>query len=254
MFWFLQSVNSLGLTATPDSRSDKFDKVSHWYIGPCFDTKGLIKSLNLPEVIYRGTIEIVNYKGDPLVTKNGFNALGMQCAMKTYKNIQSDEYRIKMICDKIKKLIDINHYIVGFSSIRNYVYIIAEYLQVNYSITAGILLGKRGKKISDESIEEAKNARVILTTYKYFAIGVSIPRVSALMYLTGEVKIAQSYGRAFRGFDTSVYRYIYDIVDVDTHLKSYARRREKFYIADAEDNGRKLDIVKKNVSYEDIKL
>lgn len=102
------------------------------------------------------------------------------------------------------------------------------------SVTTGT-----GKGAGIENLKHAAaNARVILTTYSYMGTGKSIPRMDAIIFATPKKNRVEQYvGRILRpGENQGAHRYIIDIVDAGTSLKSQLKARSQTYETQEEKN------------------
>jgi len=102
---------------------------------------------------------------------------------------------------------------------------------------------------TDEEITHAKEkTRIILTTYMYSSVGVSIDKMTALVLATGRRNnMKQISGRIFRrGGDHTVKRELIDIVDNRTSLKSQVYDRKVVYKENL------YEIESKTVNYNDL--
>lgn len=252
LFRRAQAPYMLGLTATPDSRPDKFDPVAHWFIGPVVD------SLQIPgyqhdDVKYTCKTEIIQYVGPPEFTQQLKNAGSDDTSVTLMiKQFASDPYRLSLVCRKIRELYDDDHYVLIFADRKEYLMTIQAGLlshipEREMDLLAGGANDEKFTRVMDKS-------RVILTTYAYFGRGKSNAKLTALVMVTPRKShIQQLIGRIFRkGSDSTIERRIVDIVDYATTLKSQASQRKQTYNAQSE-IGREFSIVTEKIKWDSIK-
>lgn len=235
IFRRISSVYTLGLSATPDQRVDGFDKISTWYIGPIITTDDISGYMELYEndtdiPIFNGTIKAIKYHATKQYAKQFYNDNGRINMHKTLHCIMNDPDRKKLIVNEIIRLINENHCILIFSSRISYLIELKKNLTVTNkefenSIILDILDEEKlqiliGGSTDNEMNNAKKTSRVIFTTYPFFKEGISIPRITAIIYATPKKRgYEQTNGRCIR--QTTIKelneknREIIDIIDWD---------------------------------------
>ncbi len=254
-----QSPYMLGLSATPDDRDDSLDSVNHWGIGPILIAKKL-QGYTEKSIPFKGKIIKVKYSGSNKYTKNLINEkLEMTSFTKMINQLTNDPHRLKMIVDltieQQKK--GLNIYI--FADRREYLELLRIELDkasvYNSIVTNDDELDQFQLKSirlvggsSMEEMNEAKSSKnVILSTYRYMSVGVSIPKMNCLILATPRRKKSeQTINRIFRlGSNYHIERVIINIVDIRTNLKKQWYMRKKYY------EEKKYPIITKSVSFLD---
>ena len=242
IFKFCQSTYMLGLSATPDEKKEKQDntyKIIQWEIGPILDAASL-EGYTATAAPFRGTVKMIKYKGHPNYIETQINEkLELVSNPKMIQQLIEDPYRIKLVVKLAKNIIqnsvDTNLFI--FADRRIYLENIHEHLNNSQYLTcadeeiklnASIIMG--GSKSNDVDYAE-RNSKIILTTYKYFGTGKSVPKMNAMILATPFKTGSKQYiNRIFRlGSDYSIVRQIIDVVDWSTTLKSQWYWRKRYY-------------------------
>jgi len=182
--------------------------------------------------------------------------------MSTINNLIEDEYRTHIICLEVMRLLKQGHSLFVFAELREFLpklqRKIAEFLSqtdIKYILeieddppeasdasdppeasntSAGkvkldstVLRG--GSKHAD--VEEAKNLRIVLTTYGFSRRGISITNMTGMVLATPRRNgLRQIVGRILRlGSDPAIVRCITDIVDKNSTLSRQFYERKKVY-------------------------
>ncbi len=264
-FMKAQAPCMLGLSATPNDRPDKFDRVAHWNIGAVVDATKL-DGYHKDDITYKCKVKVVEYEGHPDYIKPiTANCQGQTVTSTTLmiKQFATDPYRLQLICKQIESLYKKGHNTVVFADRKEYLDIIAQALTVIKSIDATVMIDDSvydsvktlvgGAKA--DAIAVANDAsRIILTTYAYFGTGKSIKRLNAIIFATPRKShINQFIGRIFRkGSDATIRRRVIDIVDCKTSLKSQYYARKVVYDMQNE-LSRKTKICKVKISWKKYK-
>lgn len=239
IFWKSNVACVLGMSATTNERSDGFDFVYHKHLG------APIKATELPGFFTEDTSQFtckvvpIKYYGPAEYTKKIVSdATGFVSIDKMLGQLISDMQRNELCVQLIFRLYDQGLNIFGFSSRRLHLdvvesMILEEFKKRNIN-NADLLIPElalmRGGT-PDEILKQANTARIILTTYEYGGTGISIVRMTAAVYMTprrnGHLQFNARILR--RGSDTKIVRWIYDIVDWSTTLKSQYYDRADSY-------------------------
>jgi superfamily II DNA or RNA helicase len=246
----------MGISATPDENPNK-DPIIYWNLGPVIDAQK-IPGYENDEVTYKCKTTIVEYSGSPEYTKQIKNASTDETSTTLMiKQFSQDPHRLAVVRKYIKWLYKKGRNIVVFADRKEYLETISKSLSIKSKIMVDDESYESVKTIvggaKDKDMREATLAsRIILTTYSYFGVGKSIKRLDALIFATPRrTGINQFIGRIFRrGSDNTIRRYIVDIVDANTSLKSQASARKKVY-EQQENVGRTFTITKIKEKWED---
>ncbi len=221
---------SLGLTATPNDDIWQSGIVFERHVGPLLIAKD-IYGYNPKQIIWTGNIFPVKYYGPPEYTKiirNPGNQWTSHCKMT--KQFCDDKWRTELVINIIISMYNMNRNVFVFFTIRDYAITLSSILKDRLGVTdtgnsnVSILMGGA----VDGDYENAKESKIVLTTYGFGWQGLSIPRMDTIIFATPRVaKMTQIIGRILRsGGDPSIPRIVYDIVDANTNIgKSEYRER-----------------------------
>ena len=239
-----QSTYMLGLTATPEDRKERQDgtyKIIQWHIGPVLDA-AQVDGYTVEDIPFQGRVRMVKYRGHPDYTETLINErLEIVSNSKMIAQLAQDPYRIKLVVRLTQEAIretGINLFI--FANRRSYLEDIhARLVEIHgtaplfftNAVEEAAIMTIMGNSTQDAVAAAEAHSRIILTTYQYFGVGKSIPRMNAMILATPFRTGSKQYiGRIFRlGSDYSIVRNIIDIVDWDTTLKSQWYSRKKYY-------------------------
>lgn len=250
-----QSVFMIGLSATPDERTDNLDKVNVWHCGNILNAES-ISGYNEKNINFTGNVEMYKYIGPNEYTEIITNPkLEIICFTKMVNQLCMDPYRIHLIVKIAYELRSEKKYVLIFADRKDYLDRIQKELN-KFHINSNILndVGIDSQKVVGGStaseIERAERyATVILSTYQFFGTGKSIPKLDSVILATPRKKKSKQFiGRIFRiGGDDSITRRIIDIVDWGTPLKNSWYTRKKYY------NESKFPIRETTINYEILK-
>jgi superfamily II DNA or RNA helicase len=263
-----QSAYMLGLSATPNERTNKCDLISHAHIGEVLDAHKLPNFIH-SDIKFTAEVNIIKYNAPDEYVKVHINpTTNMICVPQMIEDLINDEYRNKLILNELLHLFDLKLNIFVFSERRSHLeylynefnclleekynsnsqyseYISIPELNINNNL---VLYGGS----SDEDIIKAKDkSNVIFTTYSYSSTGVSIDKMNAVILSTPrKSKAKQIIGRIFRlnKQNNHIKRIIIDIVDNKSVLKNQLYSRMSAY------KERDSTIIKKNIDFNDIKI
>ena len=263
-----QSTYMLGLSATPNERTNKCDIISHLNVGKVLIANE-IENYQNDNTKFSAMVSVVKYNGPDKYTNIHINeSTRMICVPKIIEELVNDEYRNKLIIDQIYELFDLKLNIFVFSERRSHLeylheqfnYLLDEKFENSESLKNNLSIPELdiNKNIvlygnsSDDDINTAKtNSNVIFTTYAYSSTGVSINRMTAMILATPrKSKATQIIGRIFRlnKENNHIQRIIIDIIDNKSVLKNQFYERKKAY------KERNAEITTKIVNYTDIKF
>jgi superfamily II DNA or RNA helicase len=244
IFTMAQSSHCLGITATPTDRIDKFDPVAQWALGKVIYAEK-IPGWNHSAVNFTTEVTRVIYNGHIEYTKIIESAAGIVSVPLMINQLQKDPYRNKIIVAYAIKLYNMGRNVFVFSDRREHLHGIADALREhrvmfeapelgithNQNILDGVTELMGGS--TDADIENAKHAgRIIMTTYQYTSVGVSINKMDSIILATPrKSNMKQIMGRIYRlTSDPTIVRQIIDLVDNRICLKSQYYSRKKTYI------------------------
>lgn len=261
-----QSTYMLGLSATPNERTDKCDIISHMNIGHVLDAEQ-INNYQKSDIEFIADVHIIKYNAPDKYINTHINPkTQMICVPLIIEDFLNDEFRNRLILDELLKLFKLKLNIFVFSERRNHLeylyeqfnYLLSDNEINNYENNLSIPELNINKNIvlyggsTDDDIEDAKiNSNVIFTTYSYSSTGVSINKMNAVILCTPrKSKSKQIIGRIFRlnKENNHIKRIIIDIVDNKSVLKNQLYSRMSAY------KERDCRIIKKEINYNDIIL
>jgi hypothetical protein len=248
IFWKTQSQYTLGMSATTDSRADKFDPLYYNIVGdPIMCAK--LEGFDEEEVQFDTTVKIVKYYGqDDYVGVITHPSTGCPFTPWMITKIESDEARRRVILELV---LEAYNWRSECGTKRHNIYVYAEYKPMlnNFRDEFIALLKDRQGTSADIAVEdeiaafhggvkdgraiEAARAdgRILCSTYQYSGTGVSIPKMTVIVFMTprksGLVQIAARILR--RSGDTTIPRMIYDVVDERTIFRHQFKHREVAY-------------------------
>ena len=241
LFWRVCPRYALGMSATTAQRVDGFDKFAiKMLCSPepiiARDLAGYVESANQ----FRGRVRAIDYYGDDEFTQN----LTHEKTGKVFTH-----YMYRQFCDDLKRrevcaraLADLYDW-RGPEGQKHNIYVFAEeldilrvfvstYREMRQDMYADSEIAMFVGGMNDSAIEDAiANKRVLLATYGYAGTGVSIVKMTAILFLTPRKSgMLQICGRIFRsGSDLSIAREIVDVVDRKTCLtRQFAVRRAAY--------------------------
>ena len=234
-----------GMSATTEERNDGSYKIAHMELA--FDN--IIRAENIAGFTYEDTefncsAKIIKYYGAPEYTRNLTHAsTGKIFTHYMHNQYISDPVRTSIA---IEELINLYDWVGPDASSRHHIYVFAEEIDIlrtarDTFITA--LATRRPDIVQDIHAPELhanlfvggtvdieniiKNSRILFTTYGYAGTGISILKMSAILFLTPrKSNMKQILARILRrGSDTVIPRVVIDMVDCKTALaKQYMYR------------------------------
>jgi superfamily II DNA or RNA helicase len=229
IFSVAQCARTLGLTATSNDRNDPFDPCAwYWYGYP-------IKAEELPGFDVTGTdfktlIKTVRYYGPPEYTRTVKNRDGVPSSGGTINLIMKDPERKTALLNLVRE---------QHAENRN-VYLILEHRKAvdEYAEALSDLnvdrpeVNKLMGGVSAETVSDTReHARIIVCTYQYITVGVSIVRMDTIILGSPrKSNFKQLIGRIRRlGSDEGIDRIVIDIVDARSFLARQYYVRKKIY-------------------------
>lgn len=269
IFWFFSALNVLAMSATIDDNKNNLDQIYKWHFGdPIYADQ--IQGYSHDDLKWKCKVHTIKYHGSHENTKitspSFISALRMiekdnmrnEIIINFINELLGRGHNIFVFCEfrdhaaKLLEMFMLNHkkeYEIAHDEQENEVEEEEEDEQpqtkrgrprktnkqntnVNQKkIDVEYILYRGG--VNAETIDAARNkASVIFTTYSYTSTGVSIVRMSAIVFATPrKTGMKQITGRIERrGGDLSLTREIYDIVDEKIFLKKQFEHRKDVYV------------------------
>lgn len=224
--WKLTRPYVLGLTATPN-RPQKEDIIFKTQTGLTFAEK--IPGYKLDDVKFKGCVKVIRYSGHPTYTKKLRNPVTLNnSAPALISQIVEDPYRNQMIVEEIMAIYKNKNDVFAFSDRVEHLYTLETMLKANGATNIAVLVGGSTEEFTRHVFN---NAIIILTTYPSSDTGVSIDRMTGIVFCTPRRNLMeQKLGRILRiGGDLSIERRAVDIVDEKLSLADQYKERRKIY-------------------------
>lgn len=245
----IHSKFTIGLSATPDIREDKLDRIHTSWLGPIIDANTL-ENYSPTQDAFQSKATLIKYYAHDDHTSFTVRDDGMMDYQSILETLVNDPNRNKLIVDQIIQLANKGHYVFVFSDRRNHLEHLYELvcdqsfdIPINLEMPEASLntfkpQTKADQKIilyggsSEETIQMANNiSNIVFTTYQYSSTGVSIKKMDCLVQTTPRrSNMKQIINRVFRlGSDQTIERQLIDIVDMKMPIKNQYRERLKAY-------------------------
>lgn len=264
LFWNTNFKYVLGLTATPDENVNDWDPIYQMHLGPLIYAENL-PGFSVEEQEWDYTVRVINYYGPPEYTKQLISdKTGMTVCTWMDRQLVEDPYRNQMILNIIQEWYDAGEFIFVFGGTCSVLIKFRDLIIKKLELPAYLpevddnapekapplvrsIMG--GVKQADKN-EAAATARIILTTYQYGTMSVSIGKMTRGIRLTSRRRGSKQLGgRLTRADgDPSIPRILADIVDQNTSLKKQYPDRRKDY------EKKKYKIVEEKISYKEVML
>jgi hypothetical protein len=250
----------MGLSATPNERSDSLDKINHWGCGPILEAEKL-EGYSTDDIPFTGRVTCVKYSGPPQWTEHLTNEkLDITSVPLMIGQFCDDPYRLSMIIELALEQHRKGLNVLIFADRRSYLEQIQTGMELakmesvmltndeeltEFETTAKLQSIRLVGGSSSEEFNSAKEVKnIILATYQFFGTGCSIPKLNSVILTTPrKSKSKQFINRIFRlGSNYDIERQIIDIVDIKTSLKSQWYTRKEYY----DKKGYEIDVVKYN--------
>lgn len=203
---------TFGLSATID-RKDGMEKIIHWHIGPILYSDS--SSSKKQDTIF----EKINYNGKSSKEVQMYN--GKINISQMLNNLANDTTRTRIICDKIKSLLeDSRRKVLVLSDRTQLLKDMAEIL----GNSSGMFIGKTPQ----EEKTVSKGKRVVLATYSIASEGFNLPELNTLVLATPRSNVKQSIGRIYRQ-KHDISPMIVDVVDNMGIFMCQYKKRRKIY-------------------------
>lgn len=236
-----------GMSATTEDRKDKLDEIMVRQL--VFDDIIRTDTLFIDDTTFKTTAKIIKYYGKDEYTDNlTHENTGKIFTHYMHNQYISDPDRLELITNELLELYDWR----DTHSNMHYIYIFAEELDILRKMMTYFLDKLRSLNRTDISVSSPEvdmfvggtskdeiermiaNSRVLLTTYGYAGTGISINKMSAIIFLTPRrANMKQIIARILRkGSNVDIPRIVIDIVDHKTALRHQVNDRilaYKFY-------------------------
>lgn len=232
VLWLAQCFKfGVGFSATPSERADKLDTHVFKFLGMPIEC-----NIEMPK--YKFHVHITDYYGglefcQPVVNN------GVLCATTTIEKLAKEPVRIDLICSIARTLVAAGKSIFIFAEHRELLPIYRNRLlelfreskdDMSNDIECpemGILRGG----VTNLEAKEAREAKIVLTTYGYSRRGISIREKTAIVFATPRRSpLAQIFGRVTRrgGPSVDVIREVHYICDARSPIKGQVKSIRDF--------------------------
>ena len=225
---------TLALSATP-KRSDKLEKVLHWYFGPIIYKNELEENKTVLAKLYKYNIVHEKFKEKKQRFTGEVNRPGTVTQLITIGR------RNRFIIDIVEEiLLEEGRKIIILSERVEHLELLKKRLDERELVTSGFYIGGMKQKKLDESAK----CQVIFGTYQMASEALDIKGLNTLIMATARREIEQTIGRITRDPNAVLRPLVVDIID---NLDSFVRQgyyRRSFYrkngfqiiTSDVEDN------------------
>jgi hypothetical protein len=242
----------LGMSATTNDRTDGFDKIAHKELA--FD--GVIHASDIDgweveDVVFDCTARVIHYSGPPSHTQNlTHKSTGKVFTHYMYNQFIDDPYRLKLTVSELIRLYD-----WADEGRTHSIYVFAEEIDILKKAREALSRELRGRNRADIAADMATpeidvdlamftggqsaaeingsvmRSRVLFSTYGYAGTGISIEKMTAILFLTPrKANMKQILARILRrGGDTLIPRVVVDLVDSKTSLRYQLGQRGVIY-------------------------
>ena len=224
VLWLAQEApRVLGLSATPDERSDGLDRVIFHFLGHPVYAETDIPGFDITDVSFLGRVREIEYEGHPDYCETTLSATGTVSAIKTIGNVIRDPSRLKLVAAEVERIFNLHetepaatlaefglgsrpataatpkypegepriHGVFVFAEHRDYLPALRDALLERFTsedvkvpeLDDPVPVVLRGGATRTE-IGSAHKARIVLTTYGYSRRGVSIVEMTAIVLAT----------------------------------------------------------------------
>ena len=234
IFWRAQTPYIMGLSATPDGSIDSFNEITPLFLGEIIDIE-TIPGCNVTSNDYPIELWIKPHINDEFTYS--FNSQGNINYASVIETIISDQRRNELIVDYVWKFIsDPERNVFVFSERRRHVECLAQMLASKYDVgfrqdgdamicNTNVIMG--GATAQD--VATATSSRLILTTYAFSSVGLSVKQMNTLILGTPKRSgFKQIIGRIMRHGSNTKTRVVVDIFDKSAPLRNqaYGRKRD----------------------------
>jgi superfamily II DNA or RNA helicase len=231
---------TIGLSATPDIREDKLDRIHLSWLGPIVDADQL-ENYSPAQDAFRSKATLIKYHAHDDHAGFKIRDDGMLDYQSIIESLVTDPNRNRLLVERILGLATKGHYVFVFSDRRSHLEQLYETISAasqNFDAPINLEMPEADKKIilyggaSEQTIQTANDvSNIIFTTYQYSSTGVSIKKMDCLVLTTPRrSNMIQIINRVFRlGSDQSIERQIVDVIDMKMPIKRQHLERVKAY-------------------------
>ncbi len=236
VFKRVRSRFTLGLSATPDIREDKLDRIHQSWLGPILVANGL-EGYSAEDDAFMSTATVIKYHAQDEHCEFKVRDDGMMDYQSIIESLVTDPNRNRLLVDRILQLASVGHHVFVFSDRRSHLEHLHELLSSSSTVPLDMEFEDEQKVIlyggsTEQTIQKANDtSKIIFTTYQYSSTGVSIKKMDALVLTTPRrTNMTQIINRVFRlGSDQTIRRQIVDVVDAKMPIKRQHLERLKAY-------------------------
>lgn len=220
----------IGMTATVE-RTDNHHKILPAYLGECVRAED-VPGFSLDDVAFTLQVRAIHYKGPPEHTERLVHpSTNMQFTHYMNNQFARDPYRNAVAVDAIRQLYEAGHCMFIFAEEKEMLDELSQMLTqfVHYVPELGRFVGGTSQADITRMQDEC---RIFLTTYSYSSTGVSMRKMTAIVFYTSrKANMMQIVPRILRkGSDMTQVREIVDIIDSNTSIANHYRERVKAYM------------------------
>ena len=239
-FQRVRSRFTIGLSATPDIREDKLDKIHLSWVGPILNADEL-EHYSPAQDAFQSTATLIKYHALDEHVQFKIRDDGMMDYQSIIEALVNDPHRNQLLVNQVLRLAKKGHYVFVFSDRRSHLeqlYDTISELSADSDIPINLEMPEASRKIilyggsSDQTIQTANDmSNIIFTTYQYSSTGVSIKKMDCLVLTTPRrSNMKQIINRVFRlGSDQTIERQIIDLIDMKMPIKRQHLERLKAY-------------------------
>lgn len=239
-FQRVRSRFTIGLSATPDIREDKLDKIHLSWVGPILNADEL-EHYSPAQDAFQSTATMIKYHALDDHVQFKIRDDGMMDYQSIIEALVNDPHRNQLLVNQVLRLAKKGHYVFVFSDRRSHLeqlYDTISELSADSDIPINLEMPEASRKIilyggsSDQTIQTANDmSNIIFTTYQYSSTGVSIKKMDCLVLTTPRrSNMKQIINRVFRlGSDQTIERQIIDLIDMKMPIKRQHLERLKAY-------------------------
>ena len=210
----------LALSATP-KRSDKLEKVIHWYFGPMLYQ--IQDNRNIKVLVKRYNYHTCNKNFKEAMLPFGSDVNLPRTINRITKLVKRNKFIVNLIKDLI---IEQGRKILILSDRINHLEIIKELLDNENIIDNDFYIGK----MKQSKLDEASKKQIILGSYAMASEALDIPELNTLIMITSRRNIEQSVGRILRKPDDKIQPIIIDINDQLNCFQRQGEFRKRYYL------------------------
>jgi superfamily II DNA or RNA helicase len=238
VFWDFSAPVVFAMSATVNEHQFGLDIVYKMHFGDEIVSEA-IPGFQKDELNWKGVVNVIRYQNPPEFAKVVKNPItDCLCSYNTLMQYMADPARNDLIIKYVGEAVSAGHNVFVFCEYREHCTILSELYKkttlqkstVEIADELPTIVLRGGASTTDVDIARTE-ASVIFTTYSYTNVGVSITRMSCIVFASPRRRnMMQIIGRIERrGGDINKERLIYDIVDDLTPLRGQFTSRRLIY-------------------------